>query len=230
MASNIELTAICTKLLNIADTIIMEHANNKHSITEIVNWYHRFAGTNPPPGHNAIADFHALQDLATKLELLKDCFPHPGSISVILPSSEEPDLTVLHRAITVSHFSTYALKYLFRRSVRRFYCNFSLDEVYGISPRKTAKLLVVLNRMLWSQEHQHDYPNIHEVDLPYRSRSWVLNLIEYLESQFIAMRCLGDDLVSVNNLVGCVIDVVDYYETALEENEAIFLREHVLCE
>jgi hypothetical protein len=212
----------------------MEDANNVHTISEIFNFYHRFAGTNMPPSHeDVVADFQALQDLATELELLRDCFPNPGSITVVLPSSEEPDLGVLHRAITITHFSTYALKYLFRRSVRRFYCNFTLQDVYGISQRKTAKvslmeLLVVLHRMLRCQENNCDYPNIHEDDLPYRSRSWVLNLIEYLESEFISRRCLDDDFVSVNHLVGRVLELIDYYEITLAGNEARFLREHVL--
>jgi hypothetical protein len=43
------------------------------------------------------------------------------------------------------------------------------------------ELLVILNQMLQSKEEKCDYPNIHEDDLPYRSRSWVLRLVKYLE-------------------------------------------------
>jgi hypothetical protein len=207
--------------------------NYSHDISEIIRWYHRFAGADPPQGRDAIADFNSLQDLVDDLQLLQDCFPNPGSISVVVPSSEEPDLTVLHRAITVSHYCTYTLRYLFRRSVRKFYCNFSLQEVNAISPRKTAKvsimeLLVVINRMLLSQEVNEDYPNIHENDLPYRSRSWVLSLIDYLESQYIARKCLNDNFASLNHLIGRVMEVYDYYEIALAGNEARFLQEHVV--
>jgi hypothetical protein len=207
--------------------------NDNHTISEIVQWYHRFTGAHPPQDHDAVADFDALQQLAFKLQLLQDGFPNPGSISVVLPSSQEPDLSVLHRAVTVSHSSTYALRYLFQHSVWKFYCNFSLQEVNNITPRKTVKVslmefLVVMNRMLLSQATMSDYPNIHENDLPYRSRSWVLSLMEYLEVHYIPRYCGMDEFESLNDLVGRVIEVYDYYEIALIGNEARFLWDHVI--
>jgi hypothetical protein len=55
------------------------------------------------------------------------------------------------------------------------------------------ELLIVLNRMLDSQARNINYPDILEQDLPYRSRTWVLSLIEFLESHYIGQRCLSDE-------------------------------------
>ena len=201
---------------------------DKHDISELISWYQRYANTIEQDNHPA-EDFSKLQDLAADLKLLQDCFPNTGSVSVVESSAEETNLSVLHRAITVSSNSTYALRFLFNHSVRKFYTNFSLHEVNGISARRTAKvtqmeLLVVLNRMLTSQEKNIEYPHIFEDDLPYRSRSWVLSLIQYLESEYIGRMCLTEDFKVLNNLVGRVISVIDFYETRLDENETRFLN------
>jgi len=58
--------------------------NDNHTISEIIQWYHHFTGAHPPQDRDAVADFDALQQLAFKLQLLQDCFPNPGSISVYL--------------------------------------------------------------------------------------------------------------------------------------------------
>jgi hypothetical protein len=213
----------------------MEEAHDDHDISEIFNWYDRFAGANPP-ARDVREDFLSIQELAAELDLLTDRFSTPGSISVVLPSNEEPNLSILHQAITVSHYSTYALRYLFRHSVRRFYCNFSHHDVTTISKRMTAKvtlmeLLVVLNRVLSSQTEEgvyKKYPNIHEDDLPYRSKSWVQRLIEYVESDFIGSRFVeNEDLAHINVLVGHMLEAIDYYEIALAGNEARFLWQFV---
>ena len=201
---------------------------NNHDISELVSWYQHFANMIVPD-HDPIEDFMKLQDHAAKLNLLQDCFPNAGSISVLGPSTKEPNLSLLHRAITASSKSTYALRFLFNHSVRKFYTNFSLHEVNEISQRKIAKvtqmeLLVVLNRMLTSQERNIDYPDIYEDDLPYRSRSWVLSLIQYLESEYIGRMCLTDEFRELNKLVGQVLDAINLYEATIETNEIMFLN------
>jgi len=87
------------------------------------------------------------------------------------------------------------------------------------------ELLVVLNRMLESQGRNLDYPDIFEDDLPYRSRSWVLNLIQYLESEYIGRICLSEDFGRLNNIVGRLIAIIDFYEVTLERNEMSFLND-----
>jgi hypothetical protein len=83
--------------------------------------------------------------------------------------------------------------------------------------------------MLRSQEEQSEYPNIHKDDLPYRSRSWVLSLIEYLERDFIGRRIIGEeDFESINEIIRHILFVIDYFEVGLAGNEAQFLREFVL--
>ena len=86
------------------------------------------------------------------------------------------------------------------------------------------ELLVVLSRMLQSQERNVDYPDIFEQDLPYRSRSWVLSLIQYLESNYIGRMCVLEDFRRLNNMVGRFIDIIDFYEVTLQAIEMRFLN------
>jgi hypothetical protein len=206
---------------------------NHRDLSELFNWYQHFANIRqqdqgPSTVFNALIQEYANYTTSHR-NLLQDCFPQPGSISVIQPSSQEPNLNILHRAITTSSNSTYALRYLFHPSVRKFYTNFSLDEVNCISARKMSKvtlmeLLVVLNRMLTSQENNMDYPDIFDNDLPYRSRSWVLNLIQYLESEYIWRVCVTDEFRRLNNIVGDLLQYIDYYEITMQGNEIRFLN------
>lgn len=146
---------------------------NLHNVSELLAWYQRVTGIGPPV-HDITEDFEEMQDFAENLNLLQDCYSKAGSVSIISPSTGEPHLTNLHEAITTSSNSTYASRFLNHYSVRKFYFNFSLEDVNAISPRKTSKitkieLLTILCRMLQSQELQVDYPDIYENDLPYRS-------------------------------------------------------------
>lgn len=202
--------------------------DNLHDITGLILWYQHFANASAEPIRE---NFQELQEYADELNLLRDCFQNPGSVSLIHPSTMDPgNLPTLHQAITASSLSLYSTRFLVHHSVRKFYINFSLQDVNQITKRKMAKvtlieLLVVLNRMLESQGRNLDYPDIFEDDLPYRSRSWVLNLIQYLESEYIGRMCLSEDFGRLNNIVGRFIAIIDFYEVTLERNEISFLND-----
>jgi hypothetical protein len=195
-----------------------------HDISQLILWYQRIGNIPAKP-----IEFVEMLQFADELNLLQDCFQKPGTISVIHPSTFEPNLSILHRSITASSNSIFAMRFIFHHPVRKFYINFSLQEVETITEQKTAKLtlielLVVLSRMLQSQEMNVDYPDIYEQDLPYRSRSWVLSLIQYLESDYIGRMCVSEDFKRLNNIVGRFMEIIDFYEVSLQAMEMRFLN------
>jgi hypothetical protein len=64
-----------------------------------------------------------------------------------------------------------------------------------------------------------NYPDILEQDLPYRSRTWVLSLIQFLELHYIGQRCLSDEFRHLNLIVSRFLAVIDFYEITLHANE-----------
>jgi hypothetical protein len=92
--------------------------NIKHSsgiwtifITQLISWYHRASELEADANDYADIiqnDFKAIQELANELDPLQFCFPRAGSISIIHPSNEEPNLSYLHQSITTSSNIIYA--------------------------------------------------------------------------------------------------------------------------
>jgi hypothetical protein len=129
--------------------------DNVHNITELISWYHRVSEleTEAEDYANIIQNnFKIVQELAQGLDLLQSCFPRPGSISIIRPSNEEPNLSYLHNSITTSSNSIYASRFLCHHKVRKFFINFTINDVGEISRRQTSKvtmleLVTVLSRM-----------------------------------------------------------------------------------
>jgi hypothetical protein len=200
---------------------------NIHNITQLISWYHHASELEADANDYADIiqnDFKAIQELANELDLLQFCFPRAGSISIIHPSNEDPNLSFLHRSITTSSNSIYASRYLCHHTVRKFFVNFSMNDVEEISKRKTSKvtmleLVIVLSRMLECQERNEDYPDIHGNDLPYRSKSWVLGLINYLETEFIWRFCDTEEYRYLDRIVKGVIVVLDNYEVEIQVHE-----------
>ena len=207
--------------------VVQNIMESNHDLSQLISWYQRYADTDVPADHDPIQDFNELKDLAARLNLLQDCFTEPGPVSVIRPANAQPDLSTIHQAIATSSNATYSLRFLFNHAVRKFYTNFSPEEVGQISSKKKAKvtqmeLLVVINRMWHCQKIGKDYPYIFEEDLPYRSAPWVLSLIECLEINYMS-RMTMTEYRALNNLVGRVLSVIDAHEEKLEKDEAIFL-------
>jgi hypothetical protein len=200
-----------------------------HSISQLILWYHHVAKIEEADANqhaNLIhEDFQAVQDKANEMDLLQSCFTKPGSISIIKPSSEELDLSYLHQSISTSSNSIYTSRYLCYHKVRKFYVNFSMNDVESISRRKTSKvtmleLLVVLSRMFESQAKKLDYPDIHGNDLPYRSKSWVLGLIAFLETEFIWRFSGMDELMNLDQLTRGILESLDDYEVTLQVHDS----------
>jgi hypothetical protein len=202
----------------------MDNINELHDVDQLILFYQTFGNSTAEDVHE---QFEEIQEIAQELDLLRNCFQQPGTVTVFRPPMDDPNLSFLHQVISDSSMSFYAIRHLCHHSVRQFYRNFTLQDVNGISSGARMKkskvtlleLVIVLNRMLDSQARNIDYPDIFEQDLPYRSRSWVLNLIESLESDYIGQRCLSDEFRHLNLIVGRFMTVMDFYEVTLHANE-----------
>jgi hypothetical protein len=78
--------------------------------------------------------------------------------------------------------------------------------------------------MLESQATQSDYPDIHGNDLPYRSKSWVLALISYWETEFIWRYSGTDEIINLDRLTREILESLDDYEVTLQVHEMRFMR------
>jgi hypothetical protein len=89
---------------------------NTHSLSQLIIWHHHVAEIEEADANqhaNLInEDFQAIQYLANEMDLLQSCYTKPGSISIIQPSSKEPDLSYLHQSISTSSNSLYASRFL----------------------------------------------------------------------------------------------------------------------
>lgn len=208
---------------------------NNHDISELLKWYQRItnnAGANVNMHANIINNnFEHAQTLAAHLNLLRSCYSKAGSISLIRPSTEQPNLLYLHQSISSSSNSIFSTQYLCHHTVRKFYTNFSLDDVHTISRNNTSRvtlveLLIVLRRMLNSQRRNIEYPDIHGNDLPYRSRSWVLGQIKFLESVFIGRECVSEEYTNGDMIVEEILDVLDELEVLIESQHNMMREIH----
>jgi hypothetical protein len=88
----------------------MENGNEIHDLSQLILFYQIFG--NSASEDDVTEAFEEMQEIAEELNLLQGCFQQLGSVSVIRPSTDEPNLSFLHQVITESSTSFYAIRHL----------------------------------------------------------------------------------------------------------------------